>query len=202
MEMTVTSPQLWQPQTFQSLPDTTGRRQSHPWQNTTGWDWSQRQGSGPYSQSHKLQKQRPLPVWLTYLCSRKSHYWTLGRALCISGWLGRVPVIQPNVNPCVSVSIASKPLNSCLEVREFVLDKLHRGGREGMTKRMGRKAWRKAEVSPGKKNCRLRTRTTDHAWGFQPEDNIPILTSCPTDFWTLLASQSHKPILCNKFIDR
>ena len=95
---------------------------------------------GPYSQSHKLQKQRPLPVWLTYLCSRKSHYWTLGRTLCIPGWLGRVPVIQPNVNPCVSVRIASKPLNSCLEVREFVLDKLHRGGREGMTKPVGRKA--------------------------------------------------------------
>ena len=62
--------------------------------------------------------------------------------LCVYqvGW---VPVTQPNANPCFSVSIAqmsSKPLNSCLEVRECVLDKLRQGGREGMTKPVGRKA--------------------------------------------------------------
>ena len=58
------------------------------------------------------------------------------------GW-ARVPVIQPNSSPWVSVSItqmSSKPLNSCLEVREFVLDKLCRGGKGGMTKPVGRKA--------------------------------------------------------------
>ena len=193
---------------FQALPDTPGRRQSHPWEETKSslaeYHWVRLEPEA---------KQRPLQPKL-HTSKAKSlastaHLSLLQEEPPLGGLCGirlagsQLPSQMRTLVSALSIAqMSSKPLNSCLEVREFVLDKLHQGGREGMTKPVGRKAWREAEVSPGKKGCRLWMRAADHAWGFQPEDNIPIPTSCPTDFWTLLASQSHKPILCNKFIDR
>ena len=94
---------------FQALPDTPGRRQSHPWEET----------KSPLAEYHWVRlepeaKQRPLQPKL-HTSKAKSPASTahlsllqeeppLG-GLCVYqvGW---VPVTQPNANPCFSVSIA------------------------------------------------------------------------------------------------
>ncbi|CAI9155077.1 unnamed protein product [Rangifer tarandus platyrhynchus] len=121
----------------------------HPWEGTksprratTGLDRSQRQGSGPYSQNDKLQKRRPLPGQPIIIAPEEPPL-DAGEGFVCTRWLGQSPRYPAKLEPLGQrehrADVVKTP-NSCLAVKEFVLDELCRGGKGGMTKPVGRKA--------------------------------------------------------------